>query len=112
MGLLSVNNITMNYHSINGEVNALKDISFEVNNGEFLSILGPSGCGKTTLLNIISGILNPSDGTVLFKGELINKNLSRLGYMFQKFNTPIFYSCNNIFLKNKCWALMGWCYYG
>lgn len=74
----------MNYHSLKGETAALKNINFEVNDGEFISILGPSGCGKSTLLNILSGLLEPSGGEVLYKGEDIKKNLDKIGYMFQK----------------------------
>ncbi|MDR3597635.1 ABC transporter ATP-binding protein [Clostridium sp.] len=84
MSLLKVSDISMNYHSVKGETPALKDISFEVKDGEFISILGPSGCGKSTLLNIMSGLLEPSKGEVLYKGEDIKKNLDKIGYMFQK----------------------------
>jgi NitT/TauT family transport system ATP-binding protein len=84
MNLLHINNVSKNYHSLKGETQALKDISFTVEDGEFLSILGPSGCGKSTLLNILCGILEPSEGEILFKGDDIHKNLDKIGYMFQK----------------------------
>ncbi|MBD7912213.1 MULTISPECIES: ABC transporter ATP-binding protein [Clostridium] len=84
MNLLSINHISMSYHSLKGETKALKDITFQVEDGEFLSILGPSGCGKSTLLNILCGILEPSKGEILFKGNDIHKNLNKIGYMFQK----------------------------
>lgn len=84
MSLLKISNISMNYHSIKGETQALNNINFEVNDGEFISILGPSGCGKSTLLNIISGLLEPSSGSALYKCEDIRKNLDKIGYMFQK----------------------------
>ncbi|EKQ53427.1 MULTISPECIES: ABC transporter ATP-binding protein [unclassified Clostridium] len=84
MSLLKVSNISMNYHSIKGETQALNNVNFEVNDGDFISILGPSGCGKSTLLNIMSGLLEPSNGYVLYKGEDIKKNLDKIGYMFQK----------------------------
>lgn len=74
----------MNYHSIKGETQALENINFEVEEGDFVSILGPSGCGKSTLLNIISGLIEPSGGHALYKGEDIEKNLDKIGYMFQK----------------------------
>lgn len=48
----------------------LDNISFEVKNGEFLSILGPSGCGKTTLLKILIGIENPTSGRILKKKKI------------------------------------------
>lgn len=84
MALLNINNIKMNYHSLKGETEAIKDISFVVNDKDFLSILGPSGCGKSTLLNIISGLLKQSNGTVTYNNEPIRNNLDKIGYMFQK----------------------------
>lgn len=84
MSLLKISDISMNYHSIKGETQALNNVNFEVNDGSFISILGPSGCGKSTLLNIMSGLLEPSSGYVLYKGEDIKKNLDKIGYMFQK----------------------------
>jgi len=82
--LLKISNISMNYHSIKGETQALNNINFEVDDGKFISILGPSGCGKSTLLNIMNGLLEPSSGYVLYKGESIKNNLDKIGYMFQK----------------------------
>ena len=84
MNLLKISDISMNYHSVKGETPALKNINFEVQDGEFISISGPSGCGKSTLLNIMSGLLEPSKGNVLYKGEDIKRNLDKIGYMFQK----------------------------
>ncbi|OOM13483.1 ABC transporter ATP-binding protein [Clostridium saccharobutylicum] len=84
MSLLKILNISMNYHSMKGETQALENINFEVEEGDFVSILGPSGCGKSTLLNIISGLIEPSGGHALYKGEDIGKNLDKIGYMFQK----------------------------
>ena len=84
MSLLKICDVSMNYHSIKGETQALNNVNFEVNDGEFISILGPSGCGKSTLLNIMNGLLEPSSGYVLYKGENIKNNLDKIGYMFQK----------------------------
>ena len=84
MSLVKVSNVSLNYHSIKGETQALNNVNFEVNEGEFISILGPSGCGKSTLLNIMSGLLEPSKGEVLYKDEDIKNNLDKIGYMFQK----------------------------
>lgn len=84
MSLLHVKNISKNYHSIKGETPALNNIDFIVNQNEFISILGPSGCGKSTLLNILCGIIEPSQGEILFKNEDIHKNLNKIGYMFQR----------------------------
>ena len=54
--LLRIDKITKIYQAKNGEIEALKDVSFTVNEGEFVSIIGPSGCGKSTLLSIIAGL--------------------------------------------------------
>ena len=62
---VEINNISMNFHSLTAETPALKDISFSVEEGQFLSIVGPSGCGKSTLLNIIAGLIKPSKGEIL-----------------------------------------------
>ncbi|MGL5869969.1 ABC transporter ATP-binding protein, partial [Clostridium chrysemydis] len=84
MSLLEVSNINMSYHSEKSETKALSNISFNVENGDYLSILGPSGCGKSTLLNIISGLLVPSTGKILFNGKDILKREAQIGYMFQR----------------------------
>jgi len=84
LSFLKISDISLNYHSIKGETQALNNVNFKVNEGEFISILGPSGCGKSTLLNIMSGLLKPSGGQVLYKEEDIKNNLDKIGYMFQK----------------------------
>ncbi|MGL4572361.1 MAG: ABC transporter ATP-binding protein [Clostridium sp.] len=84
MALLNITNLTMNYHSLKGETEAIKDISFSVNEKDFLSILGPSGCGKSTLLNIMSGLIPQSGGTITYNNTPIKNNLDKIGYMFQK----------------------------
>lgn len=52
--VLKIENISKIYQAKNGETEALKDINFTVNQGEFVSLIGPSGCGKSTLLSIIA----------------------------------------------------------
>lgn len=54
------------YSTRSGEIAALSEVSFEINDGEFVCIVGPSGCGKTTLLKIIAGLLQPTSGKVIF----------------------------------------------
>ena len=66
------------------EVNALKEVSLEINKGELLSILGPSGCGKTTLLNIVAGFLSPTAGSVVLNDKTINGPGSDRGMVFQQ----------------------------
>ena len=76
--ILKVENINKKYQAKNGEIVALKDISFEVKEGEFVSIIGPSGCGKSTLLSIIAGLERKTAGKIY-----IDK---KIGYMLQKDN--------------------------
>ena len=66
----------------------LDNVSFSVNEGEFLSILGPSGCGKTTILRILIGLLKADSGTVLKDGEDITNALPSnrgMGIVFQNY---------------------------
>lgn len=76
----------LTYQAKNGEITALKDISFSMEKGEFLSIVGPSGCGKSTLLSIIAGLLKPSSGEIRVNGEKIEGISTHIGYMLQKDN--------------------------
>lgn len=84
--LIEVKNVDLIYHSKKGETLALKNLNFEINSGEFVSIVGPSGCGKTTILSLISGLLKPSAGQVLVDGKQPSKKSTICGYMFQKDN--------------------------
>ncbi len=72
------------YQSPEGEIDALKDISLAMPEGEFLSIVGPSGCGKSTLLSILAGLEKPSGGMIRIDGEEINGASRKVGYMPQK----------------------------
>ncbi|MEW9082992.1 ABC transporter ATP-binding protein [Caldanaerobacter subterraneus] len=74
--MVSLKNVSFKYHTLEGETEALKDISFDVYEGEFVGVIGPSGCGKSTLLSIISGLLKPSRGSVEVNGKI--------GYMLQR----------------------------
>src|SRR5438132_14396097 len=66
-----------------GRYIAVKDTSFTVAPGEFVSVVGPTGCGKSTLLNVAAGLLAPSAGRVLVDGPPLAALNSRAGYMFQ-----------------------------
>jgi len=82
--VVELKHISMNYHEPDSETQAIKDISFSVYDGEFVSIIGPSGCGKSTLLSVISNLLRPSSGEILIKGRPIEEATASLGYMLQK----------------------------
>ena len=82
--VLSLSHISYNYHTLQGETAALKDISFSVNQGEFLAIVGPSGCGKSTLLHIIAGLLPPASGNISLGETPLSHSRTEIGYMLQK----------------------------
>lgn len=82
--ILRIENITKKYQAKNGELEALKDINFTVNEGEFVSIVGPSGCGKSTLLSIIAGLEDKSSGKLYIDQEEILGISRKIGYMLQK----------------------------
>jgi NitT/TauT family transport system ATP-binding protein len=93
---LVVQNVSYSYHSLEGETQALYDLTFSVHTGEFLAIVGPSGCGKSTLLSLLCGMLKPESGEIIFcdedgeitPGKTIRHSGAsadlRIGYMLQK----------------------------
>ncbi len=84
--ILKVDRVSQTYQARNGEVTAIENVSFQVNEGEFISIVGPSGCGKSTLLSIIAGLEQPTHGAVRIEGEPVNGISGQIGYMLQKDN--------------------------
>lgn len=76
--ILKINNLSKSFFTLDGEIEVLKDLNITLNEGEKIAIVGPSGCGKSTILNLISGLIKPSKGTVQLNGNV--------GYMFQKDN--------------------------
>ena len=94
MTILKVNQLSKVYGD-KQKYQALKDVSFSVDKGEFIAIMGPSGSGKTTLLNVLSSIDDISSGSVEVEGkeitQLSNKELAkfrkkRLGFIFQDYS--------------------------
>ncbi len=81
--LLEIKKVSLTYQTLDDEIEAIKDLSFDCNEGEFLSIIGPSGCGKTTVLSLIAGLLSPTKGEILIDGKRASNSLN-LGYMLQK----------------------------
>ena len=76
--ILEIKNLKKNYNTIEGEIEAIKNLTFEVKNGEILGIVGSSGCGKSTLLSILSNLEKPTSGKIVFKSKSQN-----IGYMMQ-----------------------------
>ena len=82
---LSIENISMRFDLPNGSsVQALKDVSLHLKEGELMSVLGPSGCGKTTLLNILAGFLAPTAGQIVMNGHTVKGPDAERGMVFQQ----------------------------
>lgn len=93
--IISLNNVTKTYRLGDEVLNALDNISFSVNSGEFVAITGPSGSGKSTLANIIGGLDRPTSGSVVVDGNDLSHVRDRklsdyrnhhIGFVFQSFN--------------------------
>lgn len=84
MAKLRIKDVSMIYHTMEEETEAVKKFSLDVNEGEFISIVGPSGCGKSTILSIVAGLLKPSSGNIFFDNCTVEKPCSKIGYMLQK----------------------------
>ncbi|NLN48113.1 MAG: ABC transporter ATP-binding protein [Clostridiales bacterium] len=82
--VVEMHNVSMNYHALSGETQAIEKLSLTVSDGEFISIVGPSGCGKSTLLSLISGVLEPSKGKIFIKSKEVQRPTGNIGYMLQK----------------------------
>ncbi|MBE6877828.1 MAG: ABC transporter ATP-binding protein [Ruminococcaceae bacterium] len=83
---LSVDNIQMIYQTPTEETMAVKDVSFSVEKGQFVSIVGPSGCGKSTLLSAIAALAKQQKGSISLEGQDISLCREKIGYMFQTDN--------------------------
>jgi len=84
MALLEVKNITKSFTN-EKKILVLENISFDVNDDEFLAIVGPSGCGKSTLLRIIAGLEILDSGSVLFHGKPLMAPIPEIAMVFQQF---------------------------
>jgi len=98
---IQIKNVTMKYPVNNGEdVVALKDVSLDIREGEFISLLGPSGCGKTTLLRIIADLLQPTSGSVSIRDKTPReiRLQQKYGIVFQ---SPVLYDWRTV-RRNIC----------
>ncbi len=83
---IEVKNLSINYIENKKAFNALNNVSFCVQNGEFVSVIGSSGCGKSTLLSVIEGLCSKSSGSVQIDGKEINGTGKSSGVVFQHYS--------------------------
>ena len=93
--MITVTNLSKIFRTEEIETTALNEVSFEINDGEFVAIMGPSGCGKSTLLNILGLLDNPTEGSYQLLGHEVAKlkekdrtkfRKGNIGFVFQSFN--------------------------
>lgn len=106
MGKIIVDNICVTYKEKNKSFEALKDVSFAIQDGEFVSIIGPSGCGKSTFLSVLEGILPQTSGHIYIDGKEVTGTGTDRGVVFQSYSLfPWLSAKNNIVFgvhqKNK-----------
>ncbi len=109
--ILSTKDLTKSYKIGKLEVPALRGVSLEVEEGEFVAIMGPSGCGKSTLLHLLGGLLSPTTGSIIIDGEDLAKvsdaqrtdiRRRKIGFVFQRFNLfPTLTTEGNLKLAEK-----------
>ena len=87
---LSVRGLQKVYRSQSGDVEAVRDLTFDLHRGELVCLVGPSGCGKTTLLRCIAGLLGPTGGTVALDGELVTGPPKGMAVVFQEYGRSLF----------------------
>ena len=96
MEILKVENVIKTYANGDKLLYALNDVSFSVNQGEFIAIVGPSGSGKSTLLHIIGGIDKPTDGKVFINGTDVSKLKTDKMTIFRRRNIGLVYQFYNL----------------
>src|SRR6266508_2314344 len=93
--ILSAENLVKIYRVGKVDVPALRGVSLEVHEGEFMAIMGPSGCGKSTMLHLLGGLLTPTTGRIIVDGEDLTAasdakrtdiRRRKIGFVFQRFN--------------------------
>jgi NitT/TauT family transport system ATP-binding protein len=82
---ISFDRVSVDFPTQHGPMRVLDDVSFDIRNGEFVSIIGPSGCGKTTMMNIVGGFVEPTLGRVLLDGRPVRGPGPDRGVIFQEY---------------------------
>ena len=96
MNILEIKNLCKVYGTGETKVDALKNVSFDVEQGEFVAIVGPSGSGKSTLLHILGGVDSPTSGEVIISGTDISKLDETKLAIFRRRQIGLIYQCYNL----------------
>lgn len=88
--LLSVRNLKKVYHTDAGDIEAVRNLTFDLGRGELVCLVGPSGSGKTTLLKCIAGLLNSTSGEVRLDGQVITGPPKKMAVVFQEYGRSLF----------------------
>lgn len=109
--ILKTENLAKSYRVGKLDVPALRGVSLEIDQGEFVAIMGPSGCGKSTLLHLLGGLLSPTTGKIIIDGEDLSSvsdaqrtdiRRRKIGFVFQRFNLfPTLTAEGNLKLAEK-----------
>jgi putative ABC transport system ATP-binding protein len=109
--ILRTENLTKSYRVGKMQVPALRGVSLDVKEGEFVAIMGPSGCGKSTLLHLLGGLLSPTTGKIIIDDEDLSQvsdaqrtdiRRRKIGFVFQRFNLfPTLTADGNLKLAEK-----------
>lgn len=81
--MIVLDGVGMTYEAASGPVEAVRDVAFEVGDGEFVALVGPSGCGKSTLLRIVAGLRPATSGRVSVEGRAVTRPIPNVGMVFQ-----------------------------
>lgn len=109
--ILKTEDLTKSYKVGKLDVQALRGVSLDIEEGEFVAIMGPSGCGKSTLLHLLGGLLSPTTGKIIIDGEDLSTvtdaqrtdiRRRKIGFVFQRFNLfPTLTAEGNLKLAEK-----------
>src|SRR6266566_4192105 len=87
--MLEIRSLGKTYGEGAKATHAVGDVSFTVEDGEFVCVVGPSGCGKTTLLKCVAGLLRPTRGEVLLRGKRVTAPPEELALVFQEYSRSL-----------------------
>ncbi|WP_407697182.1 ABC transporter ATP-binding protein [Schinkia azotoformans] len=86
MDLIQFNNVSKRFTREGKSFWAAQNINLDIQEGEFITVIGPSGCGKSTVLNMCAGLMKSNGGEIYYRGKLVEKTNTNVGYMTQKDN--------------------------